>query len=204
MSRSDVCKSKYHSAFNDIIFWENPTKTSISIIWIDRISSQDPMCNHSHFGSSNLTQSNLGASQSTIQARGLSSFHLLATSFCAGHWEYIKHMSTSEWTNVIFFPLIHLVLAMKFSAKVVMITTLSITMATPVKQDDNPPLPPLPVCLIWIGNAPHCNVSPKDCPKGFKYSGISSLDADGSQEPCSEGIKYLCINGNILFPSSQF
>ena len=46
---------------------------------------------------------------------------------------------------------------MKFFANVVMITTLGITVAGPVKRRPNPSNPD---CLRWIDTTPSCNVSP--------------------------------------------
>lgn len=85
---------------------------------------------------------------------------------------------------------------MKILAKIVMITALGITMATPVKRAADPLVPQ---CATWIGTAPFCNVSPNDCPNGYSYSGISSQDAHGHEQSCSTGTKYLCIKGNIPF-----
>lgn len=84
---------------------------------------------------------------------------------------------------------------MRLLTKLVMIVTLGITVAQPVKRA---PDKADPDCLTWIGTAPSCDVSPSDCPAGYK-SVFSSQDALDTEVNCWTGTKYLCEKGIIHF-----
>lgn len=84
---------------------------------------------------------------------------------------------------------------MRLLTKLVMIVTLGITVAQPVKRA---PDKGNKDCLTWIGTAPSCNVSSSDCPAGYQ-SVFSDQDALHTEAHCLTGTKYLCEKGIIHF-----